>query len=98
MDKKRDMPRAMRAWKDETGEQAIDMHTVAAWAVAKGWPLPVPQSPLAILAKPFADAGASSLATIPIPRTLIQCTTQCRSALGSSEHSTTTTFTKRRGR
>jgi|SRR5882724_2104591 len=51
------MPRAMRAWKDATGERAIDMPKVAAWAVAKGWPVPVPQSPLAILAKPFADAG-----------------------------------------
>jgi hypothetical protein len=57
MGKKRDMQRAIRAWKDETGEQAIDMHKLAAWAVAKGWPLPVPQSPLAILAKQFADAG-----------------------------------------
>jgi hypothetical protein len=30
MGKKREMPRAIRAWKDETGEQAIDMPKVAA--------------------------------------------------------------------
>jgi hypothetical protein len=53
--------RIIRAWKDETGETAIDMHKVALWAVARGWPLPKPKSPIDILAKQFADAGREQI-------------------------------------
>jgi hypothetical protein len=61
MSKRRDMQRTIRAWKDETGETAIDMHKVAKWAVAKGWPLPKPKSPIDILAKMFTDAGREQI-------------------------------------
>lgn len=61
MSKRKDMQRLIRSWKDETGETAIDMHKVARWAVAKGWPLPTPQSPIDILAKQFSDAGREQI-------------------------------------
>jgi hypothetical protein len=61
MSKIKDKQRVIRAWKDETGETAIDMHKVALWAVAKGWPLPTPQKPIDILAKQFADAGREQI-------------------------------------
>ena len=33
------------------------MEKVAKWAAGKGWPLPVPQNPLDMLTKQFADAA-----------------------------------------
>lgn len=65
MSKIKDQQRLIRAWKDETGEVAIDMEKVALYAVSKGWPMPVPQSPIAILAKQFADAGRGETARDP---------------------------------
>lgn len=61
MSKRKDMQRLIRAWKDETGKTAIDMHKVASWAVKQGWPLPKPQEPIEILAKQFADAGREEI-------------------------------------
>ena len=61
MSKRKEMQRLIRAWRDETGEPGIDMHRVANWAVAKGWPLPRPQSPIDILAKQFTDAGRDQI-------------------------------------
>lgn len=57
MSKKRDMQRLIRAYKDETGEREVDMKKVAKWAAGKGWPLPVPQDPLELLAKQFSEAA-----------------------------------------
>jgi hypothetical protein len=65
MSLRKDKQRAIRAWKDETGEIAVDMHKVAAWAVKKGWPLPEPQKPIDILAKQFADAGREEIGHDP---------------------------------
>jgi hypothetical protein len=61
MSKKKDMQRLIRAWKDETGEQAIDMNKVAQFALSKGWPMPVPKSPVDILAAQFADAAREEI-------------------------------------
>ena len=61
MSKKSEMQRIIRAYKEATGEREIDMHNVAKWAAGKGWPLPVPQNPLDILAKQFADAAREEI-------------------------------------
>lgn len=63
MSKKRDMQRIIRAYRDETGESAVDMKVIAKWAAGKGWPLPEPQNPLDILAKQFADAAREETRT-----------------------------------
>ena len=65
MSKKKDMQRAIRAWKDETGETEIDMSKVALWAMGKGWPMPVPKSPLEMLAKQFTDAASEQIERDP---------------------------------
>jgi hypothetical protein len=57
MSKRKEMQRVIRAYKDETGEREIDMHKVAKWATAKGWPLPTPPDPLDLLAKQFTEAA-----------------------------------------
>lgn len=57
MSKKGEMQRLIRAYKDDTGERAVDMHDVAKWAAGKGWPLPRPRDPLDILAQQFSDAA-----------------------------------------
>jgi len=54
MSTKQDMQRLIRVYKDETGEREVDMQKVARFAVANGWPLPVPTSPIDALSKtPF---------------------------------------------
>jgi len=65
MSKKKDMQRLIRAYKDETGEIEIDMHKVAQFAVGKGWPLPIPKSPMDLLAKQFTDAASEEIETDP---------------------------------
>jgi hypothetical protein len=41
------------------------MHEVAAFAVARGWPLPQPRSPLDILANKFTDAAREEIGRDP---------------------------------
>jgi hypothetical protein len=55
------MQRLIRAYKDETSEREIDMHKVAKFAAGKGWPLPLPPSPLDLLAKQFSDAAREEI-------------------------------------
>ncbi len=57
MSKKREMQRLIRAYKDETGDRALDMHKVAKWAVGKGWALPTPPDPMEVLAREFSTAA-----------------------------------------
>ena len=65
MSKKSEMQRAIRAWKDETGETQIDMQKVATWWQSKGWPMPQPKSPLEMLAKQLAEAASEQVETDP---------------------------------
>ncbi|CBS85469.1 hypothetical protein [Azospirillum lipoferum] len=65
MSKKRDMQRLIRAWKDESGEQEIDMQKVALYALKKGWPMPQPKSPVEMLAKQFSDAAREEIGRDP---------------------------------
>jgi|SRR5665213_2471590 len=61
MSKKQDMQRIIRAYKDETGEREVDMHQVAIYAHRKGWPLPIPRSPIDMLTKEFQSAAHDAI-------------------------------------
>lgn len=51
------MQRTFRMYKEQTGKKEIDMKEVAKWAIAQGWPLPKPVSPIDRLAHDFAQAA-----------------------------------------
>ncbi len=65
MSKKRQMQRLIRAWKEDTGAVEIEMQKVVEYAVAKGWPLPTPKSPLELLAKEFTNAAREEIGRDP---------------------------------
>lgn len=44
-------------FREETGENSVNMHDVAKFAVGKGWKLPTPKSPIDILAEQFSKAA-----------------------------------------
>lgn len=51
------MQRLIRRYKDETGITDIDMKEVAKFAIKCGWPMPIPKSPIDMLAKQFTNAA-----------------------------------------
>lgn len=56
------MQEMIRRYREETGNEAVDMHEVAAWAVKRyGWKLPDPVSPLDRLAKEFSAAAREEI-------------------------------------
>lgn len=57
MSKRQDMQRFLRHYKDETGERELDMYKVAQHAAKMGWKMPVPPSPVDMLAKEFTAAA-----------------------------------------
>ncbi|MBO6700679.1 MAG: hypothetical protein JJ917_17775 [Rhizobiales bacterium] len=57
MGKTSEMQRLIRHYRDETGEEAVDMKKVAKWAAGKGWPMPRPADPIELLAKEFSKAA-----------------------------------------
>lgn len=57
MNKHQEMQRLIRLYKETTGESEVDMHKVAKFATERGWPLPKPRDPLAMLAKEFTQAA-----------------------------------------
>lgn len=57
MSKSKEMQRLIRHYREETGEEAVDMKKIAKWAAGKGWPLPTPTDPLDLLAKQFSKAA-----------------------------------------
>ena len=57
MSSRQEMQRFIRFWKEKTGATEVDMHEVAKLAAEMGWNLPVPQSPIDLLAKRFKDAA-----------------------------------------
>ncbi|MGP1396853.1 MAG: hypothetical protein ACTS3R_15200 [Inquilinaceae bacterium] len=63
MSKTGEMQRLIRYYRDETGEEAIDMKKVAKWAASKGWPLPRPADPIEMLAKEFSQAARQETKT-----------------------------------
>jgi hypothetical protein len=60
MSKRQERQRFLRHYKEETGEQEIDMHKVAAFAKSRGWKMPTPPSDVDMLAKLFADDAQAS--------------------------------------
>lgn len=57
MKKPEEMQRFIRHYRDVTGNKEWDMHEVAKMAESMGWPLPVPPTPLELLAKQFSKAA-----------------------------------------
>jgi hypothetical protein len=57
MSSRQEKQRFIRYWKEQTGETEVDMHKVAEFAAQKGWKLPIPPSPIDLLAKQFTDAA-----------------------------------------
>jgi hypothetical protein len=61
MTKKKEMLYLIRAYREQTGQQSVDMHEIAKFAVSKGWPLPAPKSPLDRLAEQFSAASREEI-------------------------------------
>src|SRR5262245_41251814 len=57
MSKRKQIQRVIRAYKDETGVQELNMREIVKWAVGKGWKLPMPPDPLDVLTKEFTEAA-----------------------------------------
>lgn len=55
--KAQEMQSIIRRYREETGEESIDMHDVAKYAVRMGWPLPKPKTPIDLLAEQFSSAA-----------------------------------------
>ncbi len=56
-----EMQKIIRRFKDETGQREVDLHEVARWAVAHGWPLPRPIDPFDRLSQDFARAAREEI-------------------------------------
>lgn len=57
MTKHKQMQYLIRQWKEATGNIEIDMHLVAEYAIAQGWPVPPPLTGIERLAKEFSQAA-----------------------------------------
>jgi len=57
LNKKQQMQALIRRYREQTGQQHVDLKEVAKFATSMGWPLPVPKSPLDRLAEQFATAA-----------------------------------------
>jgi hypothetical protein len=55
--KSTEMQRLIQLYREETGEQSVNMHDVAEFAMGKGWPMPKPKSPTDLLAEQFSKAA-----------------------------------------
>jgi hypothetical protein len=55
--KAKEMQYMLRQYRKETGNESIDMHDLARFAVSKGWPLPTPKSAIDRLAEQFSRAA-----------------------------------------
>lgn len=56
MNQTQEIQRLFRIYKKETAIQFVDPKAFAQWLVDKGWELPTPQDPIALLAKKAQDA------------------------------------------
>jgi hypothetical protein len=59
--KKQEMQQIVRLYKEKTGNASVDMHEVAKFAAAMGWPLPAPKSALDRLAEQFSGAARDEI-------------------------------------
>lgn len=51
------LQRLIQHYREETGNDSVDMHEVAKFAAARGYPLPNPKSPIERLAEEFSSAA-----------------------------------------
>ncbi len=61
--KKQQMQLLIRKFREDTGQQSVDMHEVAKYAAAMGWPLPKPKDPYSMLAEQFSAAAREEIRT-----------------------------------
>lgn len=66
MTKKQQMQSLIRLYREKTGQQSVDMHEVAKFAVSMGWQLPAPKEPLARLAEQFSGAAREEYRRDPV--------------------------------
>jgi hypothetical protein len=59
--KRQEMQYLIRLYREQTGQQSVDMHDVAKFAANKGWPLPQPKSALDRLAEQFSTAAREEI-------------------------------------
>src|ERR1044071_1873049 len=62
------MQKLIRHYRDVTGKKEVDMHEVARFAAAKGWPLPQPVQPIDLLAKDFSRAAREEIRRDPVTK------------------------------
>ncbi|WP_291521453.1 hypothetical protein [Acidithiobacillus sp.] len=55
--KSQKMQRLIKQYREETGKDSVDMHDVAQYAANLGWKLPLPKTPLELLAGQFSSAA-----------------------------------------
>lgn len=55
--KNQEMQALIRMYREQSGNQSVEMHEVAKFAVSKGWPLPKPRTALDRLAEQFSAAA-----------------------------------------
>lgn len=61
MTRKQEMQRLIRLYKEQTGEMEVDMHKVAEFLVARGWPLTKPIDPLVLLMRQLSTAAREEI-------------------------------------
>lgn len=59
--KSKEMQYLIRQYRETTGNQDVEMHEVAKFAVSKGWPLPKPRTALDRLASQFSAAAREEM-------------------------------------
>lgn len=55
--KAQQMQSIIRRYREDTGQDSVDMHEVSKYAVKMGWPLPTPKTALDRLAEQFSSAA-----------------------------------------
>ena len=61
MTKNQEMQRIIKAFREATGDQSVNMHDVARYAAGRGWPLPKPKTALERLAEQFSGAAREEI-------------------------------------
>jgi len=61
MTKASEMQSIIKRYREETDKDSVDMHDVAKYAAAMGWPLPKPKTALERLAEQFSSAAREEI-------------------------------------
>lgn len=59
--KAQQMQSIIRRYREETGQDSVDMHEVAKYAMSMGWPLPKPKTAIDRLAEQFSSAAREEI-------------------------------------